>query len=63
VTPRLGETLGIVIFDGADRDWSFVVLGQDRDTDGLYRAIDLGTSFASEEKATKALWKAMAIAA
>ena len=56
---RLGETLGIVIFDGADLDWSYVVMRPDKDMADLYRAVDLGTDFVTEDKAAKALWVAM----
>jgi hypothetical protein len=57
---RLGGTLGIAILDHADNDWSFVVLRQDKAKADLYCAVDLGSSFATQKAAIKALSKAMA---
>jgi hypothetical protein len=59
---RLGGTLGTVIFDHADADWSFVALRADKDKADLYCAVDLGYNFPTEDAAAKALWVAMAMA-
>src|SRR6516162_2401941 len=68
IAPRLVEKrwflddaagiLGVVLFDPADQDWSFVTLR--RDDVGVYRAVDLGHSFKDNAAAAAAMRKSMA---
>jgi hypothetical protein len=51
-------TAGILIFDNADKDWSFVTLQPD--DVGVYRAVDLGHSFETAQKAMAALYQSIA---
>jgi hypothetical protein len=56
---RHNDMLGILIFDEADQDWSFVALA--RDESGIYRGFDLGTSFGSASEAIASLEKAIGL--
>ena len=53
----IARVLGVVIYDLADDDFSYVVLG--RDEHGLFRAIDLQASIESQEQAGEALREKM----
>jgi hypothetical protein len=51
------RVLGIVLFDLTDKDWAWIVLG--RDERGLFRAIDINASIATQEDARAALLVAL----
>lgn len=53
----VSSTAGIVIFDSADKDWSFITLRPD--DGGLYRGVDLGHSFKTDQAAMTALHRSM----
>lgn len=51
------RVLGIVLLDLADNDWTWVVLG--RDEHGLFRAVAVNASIASQEQAGAGLKAAL----
>ena len=53
---KAGDLLGVVHFDNADADWSFVALARDA---GALTAFDLGISHPTPEAAIAALDKAL----
>ncbi|WOJ90311.1 hypothetical protein RZS28_03150 [Methylocapsa polymorpha] len=54
---RLATTLGILIFDAVDENWSYIVLLPD--AEGRYRGGDRGANFESSEDAIAALRQSM----
>jgi len=53
------DLLGIVLQDNHDCDFSFVLLTRKGHPEGLYCAIDLGTSYANPDLAESSLREAM----
>jgi hypothetical protein len=54
---RSGVVRGILIFDNADHDWSFITLWPDENR--VYRGVDLGCNFKTPDEAIVALHKSM----
>lgn len=52
-----GGTIGAVVFDRPDKDWTYVVL--ERDDDNAFRWIEGNSCIETQEKATTDLMKAM----